>query len=185
MGPWKPRKSWNLKILMPGLESPWIFVEVLESPWIFVEVLESRWIYVEVLESHWIFVEVLLSLKICVYFRTLKVCEFIEKVLEFDIGRSWKVLEFEMSTCVWTLLWLYLLTMVNWFCVNLIEEFKIITLTKNYTLPYELVREALPYNLVAPSGELFWLIYLIILLPIMYHYMEHLAIRSRHLYLYK
>jgi len=31
-GPWKPGKSWNLKIWIPGLESPGIFVEVLESP---------------------------------------------------------------------------------------------------------------------------------------------------------
>jgi len=35
-----------------------------------------------------------------VYPCTLKVCEFIEKVLEFDIERSWKVLESEMSKCV-------------------------------------------------------------------------------------
>jgi len=31
-GPWKPRKSLNLKIWIRGLESPGIFVEVLESP---------------------------------------------------------------------------------------------------------------------------------------------------------
>ena len=31
-GPWKPGKSWNLKIWFLGLESPGIFVEVLESP---------------------------------------------------------------------------------------------------------------------------------------------------------
>jgi len=30
----------------------------------------------------------------------LKVHEFIEKVLEFDIGRYWKVQESEMSKCV-------------------------------------------------------------------------------------
>jgi len=31
-GPWKPGKSWNLKIWIPGLERPGIFVEVPESP---------------------------------------------------------------------------------------------------------------------------------------------------------
>ena len=31
-GPWKPGMSWNLKIWIPGLENPGIFVEVLESP---------------------------------------------------------------------------------------------------------------------------------------------------------
>ena len=32
MGPWKPGKSWNLKIWILGLESPGSSVEVLESP---------------------------------------------------------------------------------------------------------------------------------------------------------
>ena len=40
------------------------------------------------------------SSKIWVYLCTLKVHEFIEKVLEFYIGRFWKVLESEMSKCV-------------------------------------------------------------------------------------
>ena len=35
-----------------------------------------------------------------VYFRSLRVHEFIEKVLEFGIGRSWNVVEFPMSKCV-------------------------------------------------------------------------------------
>ena len=38
--------------------------------------------------------------EIWVYLCALKVREFIERVLEFDIGRSWKVLESEMSKCV-------------------------------------------------------------------------------------
>jgi len=66
-GPWKPGKSWNLKIWIPDLENPGIFVEI--------------WVYLS----------------------ALKIREFIEKVLEFDIGRSWKVLEYEMSKCVLTL----------------------------------------------------------------------------------
>ena len=78
----KPGKSWNLKIWIPGLESPGIFVEVLESPGI------------------WNSVITLLLKYGCIFKGALKICEFIEKVLEFDIGWSWKVLESEMSKCV-------------------------------------------------------------------------------------
>jgi len=35
-----------------------------------------------------------------VYFHTLRNLR-VEKVLEFDIGRTWKVLEFEMSKCIY------------------------------------------------------------------------------------
>ena len=88
---------------IPGLECPGIFVEVLESPGIFVEVLESPviWTY----RSIFLIISVqefsrYTSTEIWVYLCTLKVSEFIEKVLEFDIRRYWKVLESEMSKCV-------------------------------------------------------------------------------------
>ena len=78
-GPWKPGKSWNLKIWIPGLESPGIWT--YRSIFLIISVQEfSRYT----------------SSEIWVYLWVLKVCEFIEKVLEFDIGRSWKVLESEM-----------------------------------------------------------------------------------------
>ena len=89
-GPWKPGKSWNLKIWIPGLESPGMFVEFLES----LEIYISNHKHTEIQSLHLIWV----------YLCALKVCEFIEKVLEFDIGRSWKDLESEMSKCVWTLM---------------------------------------------------------------------------------
>jgi len=115
-GPWKPVKSCNLKIWIPGLESAGIFVEVLESPGIWTYRSRSRTIFLisvqefSVKSCTLLFVlfqslstEALLSLKICLYCHVLRVHEFIEKVLEFDIERSWIVLEFEMSKCVWTL----------------------------------------------------------------------------------
>jgi len=73
-------------------------------------------IFVEVLESHgiWTYRSIFLiisiqefsrytSSEIWLYLCALKVSEFIEKVLKFDIGRAWEVLESEMSKCVWTL----------------------------------------------------------------------------------
>ena len=102
-GPWKPGKCLNLKFWIPGLESPAIFVEVLESPGIWT--YRSIFLIISLQEfSHYT------SSEIWVYPCTLKVCEFIEKVLEFDIERSWKVLESEMSKCVWTVLF----ASVNW-----------------------------------------------------------------------
>ena len=96
LGPSKPRKSLNLKLWIPGLESPGIFVEVLESPGIWT--YRSIFLIISVQEfNHYT------SSEIWVYLCTLKVCEFIEMVLEFDIERSWKVLESKMSKCVWTL----------------------------------------------------------------------------------
>ena len=89
-------KTWkvlDLKIWIPGLESPGIFVEVLESPGIWT--YRSIFLIISIHEfSHYT------SSEIWVYLCMLKVCEFIEKVLEFDIGRSWKILESEMSKCV-------------------------------------------------------------------------------------
>ena len=67
--------------VLENLKSPGIFVEVLESPGI--------WTYKEF--SH------CTSSEIWVNLCALKVREFIEKVLEFDIGRSWKVLEMCMN----------------------------------------------------------------------------------------
>ena len=92
-GPGKPGKSWNLKIWIPGQESPGIFVEVLESPGI--GTFRSIFLIISIQEF-----SCYTSSEIWVYLCTLKVREFIEKVLEFDIGRSWKVLESEMSKCV-------------------------------------------------------------------------------------
>ena len=84
-GPWKPGKSWNLKILIPGLQSPGIFVEVLESPGIWT--YRSIFLIISVQEfSHYT------SSEIWVYLCLLKVCEFIEKVPEFHIGRSWNLI---------------------------------------------------------------------------------------------
>jgi len=92
-GPGKPGKSWNFKIWIPGLESPGIFVEVLESPGIWTH--RSIFLIISIQEfSHYT------SSEIWMYFWALRVREFIEKVLEFDIGRSWKVLEFEMLKSV-------------------------------------------------------------------------------------
>jgi len=88
-GPWKPGKSWNFKIWIQGLESPGIFVEVLESPGICT--YRSIFLIISIQEfSHY-------TSEIWLYVCTLRVREFNEKVLEFDIGRSWKVLESEMS----------------------------------------------------------------------------------------
>ena len=81
---------------MPGLESPGIFVEVLESPGIWT--YRSIFLIISVKEF-----SCYTSSEMWVYHGMLKVSEFIEKVLEFDIERSWKVLESEMSKCVWTL----------------------------------------------------------------------------------
>ena len=81
-GPSKPGKSWNLKIWIPGLESSGNFVEVLERSGIWT--YRSIFLIISVQEfSRYI------SSEICVYFCTLKVREFIEQVLEFDIGKSW------------------------------------------------------------------------------------------------
>ena len=89
-------KTWKV-LEFENLDSrPGIFVEVLESPRIFVEVLESPgiWTYRSIF--------LIISIQECscytssetwVYLCALKVREFIEKVLEVDIGRSWKVLE--------------------------------------------------------------------------------------------
>ena len=86
-------RSWNLKIWIPGLESPGFFVEVLESPgfWTY----RSIFLIISVQEfSRYT------SSEIWVYLYALKLREFIENVLEFDIGRFWKVLESEISKCV-------------------------------------------------------------------------------------
>ena len=84
-------KRQSLKL--ENLESPGIFVEVLESPGIWT--YRSSFLIISIQEfSRYT------SSEIWVYLCVLKVHEFIEKVLEFDIGRSWKVLEFEMSKCV-------------------------------------------------------------------------------------
>ena len=77
-------KTWNLKIWIPGLESPGIFVEVLESP--------GNWTY----RSIFLIISIqefsrYTSSEIWVYLCVLKVREFIEKVPEFDIGRSWNL----------------------------------------------------------------------------------------------
>jgi len=94
--PWKPGMSWNLKIWIPGLESPGIVLEVLESPGIWT--YRSIFLIISIQEfSRYT------SSKIWVYLYALKVHEFIEKILEFDFGTSWKVLKSEMSKCVWTL----------------------------------------------------------------------------------
>jgi len=79
--------------LIPGLESPGIFVEVLESPgiWTYISIFLIKSIQEF---SHYT------SSEIWVYLCALKVGEFIEKVPEFNIGRSGKVLESEMSKCV-------------------------------------------------------------------------------------
>jgi len=84
-------KSGFVQVLQ-NLESPGIFVEVLESPGIWTN--RSIFLIISIQEfSRYTF-------EIWAYFCTLKVHEFIENVLEFDIGRSWKVLESEMSKCV-------------------------------------------------------------------------------------
>jgi len=55
-GPWKSGKSWNLKIWIPGQESPWIFVEVLESPGI--STYRSIFLIISIQEfSHYTFSE--------------------------------------------------------------------------------------------------------------------------------
>jgi len=82
-----------LKIWISGLESPGIFVDVLESPGIWTH--RSVFLIRSIQEF-----SLYTSSEIWVYLCTLKVREFIEKILEFDIGRSWKVLESEMSKCV-------------------------------------------------------------------------------------
>jgi hypothetical protein len=82
-----------LKIWIPGLESPGIFVVVLENPGIWT--YTSIFLIISVQEF-----SCYTSSEIWVYLSALKVCEFFEKVLEFDIERSWKVLESEMSKCV-------------------------------------------------------------------------------------
>jgi len=67
--------------------------EVLESAGIWT--YRSIFLIISVQEfSHYT------SSEIWVYLCMLKVREFVEKVLEFDIGRCWKVLESEMSKCV-------------------------------------------------------------------------------------
>ena len=77
-------KTWNLKIWIPGLESPGIFVELLESPGIWT--YKSIFLIISIQEfSHYT------SSEIWVYLCALNVCEFIEKVLEFDIGKSWNL----------------------------------------------------------------------------------------------
>ena len=77
-------KSWNLKIWIPGLESPGIFVEVLEGPGIWT--YRSIFLIISVQEfSHYT------SFEIWVYLCAFKVREIIEKVLEFDIGKSWNL----------------------------------------------------------------------------------------------
>jgi len=69
-------KTWNLNIWIPGLESPGIFVAVIESWNLVLSIQEfSRY-----------------TSEIWVYRCTLKVHEFIERVLEFDIGRSWNLI---------------------------------------------------------------------------------------------
>jgi len=81
---WKPGNSWNLKIWIPGLESPGIFVVVLESHGIWT--YRSIFLIISLYEfSRYT------SSEIWMYLCALKVHEFIEKVLEFDIGRSWKL----------------------------------------------------------------------------------------------
>jgi len=82
-GPWKPGKSWNLKIWISDLESYGIFVEVLESLGIWT--YRSIFLIISILEFS------CCTSEIWVYLCALKVCEFIEKVLEFDIRRSWNL----------------------------------------------------------------------------------------------
>ena len=63
---------------------PGIFVEVLESPGIWT--YRSMFLIISVREC-----SRYTSSKILVYLCALKVREFIEKVLEFDIGKSWNL----------------------------------------------------------------------------------------------
>ena len=77
-GPWKPGKLWNLKIRIPGLESPGIFVEVLESPGI----CTYRYIFLIISVQGFSRDN---SSEIWVYLCALKVHEFIEKVLEWNV----------------------------------------------------------------------------------------------------
>ena len=87
---WKVLEFENL-VSSPGKSGT--FVEVLESLGIWT--YRSIFLIISIQEfSHYT------SSEIWVYLCALKVHEFIEKVLEFDIGRSWKGLESEMSKCV-------------------------------------------------------------------------------------
>ena len=79
--------------VLENLECPGIFVEVLESPGIWT----YRYIFLIISIQEF---SCYTSSEIWVYLCALKVREFIEKLLEFEIGRSWKVLESEMSKCV-------------------------------------------------------------------------------------
>jgi len=66
--------------VLENLESPGNFVEVLESPGIWT--YRSTFLIKSIHEfSHYTSSEIWV----------LKVCEFIEKVLEFDIGKSWNL----------------------------------------------------------------------------------------------
>ena len=83
-GPWKPGKSCNFKIWIPGQKRPGIFVGDLERPGIWT--YRSIFLTISVQEfSRYT------SSEIWVYVCALKVREFIEKVLEFDIGNSWNL----------------------------------------------------------------------------------------------
>ena len=75
-----------MKIWIPGLESPGFFAEVLESPGI--------WTYRSIFFLTIAYrnsVITLLPKYVCIYC-ALRVREFIEKVLEFDIGQSWSLI---------------------------------------------------------------------------------------------
>ena len=74
----------ELKNWIPGLESPGIFVAVLESPGIWK--YRSIFLIISIQEF-----SCYTSSEIWVYLCALKVHEFIERVLAFDIGRSWNL----------------------------------------------------------------------------------------------
>ena len=86
-----------IKILIQGFHSSWKVLEFenLDSkPGIFVEVLESPgiWTY----RSIFLIISIqefsrYISSEMWVNLCVLKVCEFIEMFLEFDIGRSWNL----------------------------------------------------------------------------------------------
>jgi len=80
-----PGKFWNLKIWIPGLESPGSFVEVLDSPGIWTYRFIFLIISIQEFSRY-------TSSEIWVYLCVLKVREFIEKVIEFDIGKSWNLI---------------------------------------------------------------------------------------------
>ena len=77
-------KTWSLKIWILGLESHKFFVEVLESPGIWT--YRSIFLIISIQEF-----SCYTSSEIWLYLCALKVREFIEKVLELDIGKSWNL----------------------------------------------------------------------------------------------